>query len=692
EETQDNTYIECSWVVDTVLNRELYLAFQIVDYVLLSAPGAPLKEKLLRSGICSDVMSSYENGVLQPYFSIMIKNTNASEKERFVSMVRETLEEIVEKGVDKKSLEAGINYFEFKYREADFGAYPKGLMYGLQCLDSWLYDDKDPFMHISATETIEFLKEKAATGYFEEIIRKYLIDNNHSAVIVSVPRKGLTAKKEAALASKMEEYKAGLSDTQIKELAKKTAALKKYQEEPSTPEELASIPMLKVSDIEKKAKPIDNELIEKDGVRYLYHAVNTNGISYLTLLFDIRSIPMELACYAALLRSLYGMVSTERYSYFDLANEINSKTGGITVTQSVYNREDMIVPAIEVDAKMLMDMTDFAFDMIEEIIFFSKLDEYVRIKEMLQMMKSRMQMAMLSSGHSMASKRAMGYFSDSSLYEDMTGGYEFYRFIDGLLEDFDNKKQELTEKFTQVIPMIFGRDNLIVSIGGSREALKKVMDRIPAFMEKLSDAPHPATKIELPHEKKNEGFKSSSMVQYAAMAGNFKAAGLEYNGALRVLKTILGYDYLWINVRVKGGAYGCMSGFGRNGDSFMVSYRDPNIGKTYYVYKNAASYVENFDASDRDMSKYIIGTMAVVDTPLTPKMRCDRGLAQFVVGRSFESIQKERDEILSTDKETVRSLAPYVRALTDPGYICVVGGEERINEEKELFNKVKNLF
>ena len=692
EEEKENTYFQYNWVIDTALNRELYLAFQILDYAILSSSGAPVREKLMKAGICSDVMSCYENGILQPYYSVMIRNSDPEHRDKFISILFDTLKEVAEKGIDEKSLDAAINNFEFKYREADFGAYPKGLMYGLQCLDSWLYVEKDPFMHISATATIDFLKEKRKSGYFEELIRKYLLENPHRAYITALPEKSLTTKKEKELADKLAAYKAGLSDEEKRALVEDTAALKAYQSEPSAPEELAAIPMLSISDIRREAAPVINEEIEKDGVRYLYHDVDTNGISYLTLIFDMRSISKELTPYMSLLRAIMGTISTEHYSYFELANEINANTGGITPAAGLHQWDGGYMPTFEIDAKMLKDKTDFAMDMIEEMMFSSKLDEHVRIKELLLMARSRMQMLMLSSGHHLASKKAVSYFSDVAAYDDLTTGYGHYKFVNELLEDYDAGKDELTEKMREVARIAFRKENLLVSFGGSRDALEVLMKRMGSFVAKLSGEHMENVRLEFEHNTRSEGYKSSSQVQYVAMAGDFKAAGLDYTGSLRVLNTIMAYDYLWINVRVLGGAYGCMSAFRRNGSSYMVSYRDPGLSQTLDIYKKAADYLEGFDGSDRDITKYIIGTMASLDIPRTPRMECDRGLRLYLSKLSYDDIQKERDEILSTDREKVRGLAPYLKAVADQAYVCVVGGEERINRESSLFEVTKPLF
>ncbi|MBQ3785975.1 MAG: insulinase family protein [Lachnospiraceae bacterium] len=694
EPVENNTYFDLGYVVDTVLDRNLYLAFQILDYTLLSAPGAPLKDKLIKEGIGADVMGGYENSIYQPTFSITVKNAKYEDKDRFIGLVRDTLESLCAEGLNKKALEAGINYFEFKYREADFGSYPKGLMYGLQCFDSWLYDETDPFMHISAVSTIEFLKGQIGTGYFEQLIRKYILDNKHCAFVIAKPVRGLTDINDKKLADKLEEYRQSLSEDEVKAIAADTVALKKYQEEPSTHEELLTIPLLEIADIDKKIKPSCNEYSEEDGIRYLFHEVDSNGIGYLNLMFEMANVPAKYHGYVGLLKSLMGMISTENYSYFELANEINAQTGGMSVSVSPYRKvgSQEFTSYLVLEASYLYDKLDFVMQMAKEILFREKLEEHDRIREILMMTKSRFQMAMMSSGHSFAVGRMDSYYHGVSAFNDAISGFEYYRFVDELLADFDNKKEEISKKLREVLKLTYLKANLLVDFGGSRQAYEELKGKIADFAAELSDEKPVKAECRKALGALNEGFKCASQVQYVAMGGDYMAAGFKYNGALKVLKSIMSYEYLWKNVRLLGGAYGGMFKVTCFGYLDFVSYRDPNLDRTLEVYKEAFDYVLGFDVSDRDMRKFIIGTISETDVPRTPHMQADRSRGMFLQGITDEFVQKERDEILSCDVNTIRGLSAYLKAVIDQGYLCVIGSENKVEECKDKFKEVKNLF
>ena len=695
EPVEENTYLSYNTVVDTSLNRELYVAFQILEYTLLLAPGSVLKQALLDKGIGKDIQSTYENGIYQPYFSVIAKNTDADKLDEFLETIRTVLEDCVTNGLDKKSLLAGINVFEFRYREADFGSYPKGLMYGLQALDSWLYNDSEPFMHIEANDTFALLRERVDTDYFEELIRTYLLDNRHSSIVVLEPERGMTAAMDRELEKKMAEYKSSLSEEEIEKLVNDTQALLKYQEEPSTKEELETIPLLEISDIRKDALPFEYSIDYVGATTVLTHDIYTNGIGYLTLCFDIRNLPEELIPYIGIYRNIFSYVNTGSYSYADLASEINLNTGGMTSGVSCYadaNDVDKYRIFYEVKTKVLYDKLPFAFEIVSEIINTSDLDDDKRLLEILNMLRSRLQASMISSGHSVAVIKALSSCSETAALTEKTSGIEFYRFINALLDDYESKKDEFKRNLKEFVKTVFRPENLFVDYIAESSQDERVKRLTENFKKKLftSHIGHEGYEIRLTRSK--EGYKTGGKVQYVASAGNFIKHGYEYTGALKVLKVIMGYDYLWINVRVKGGAYGCMNSYSRTGDMYFTSYRDPNLKDTLEIYKGAADYIRNFDPDDRDMTKYIIGAVSDMDIPLTPKARGVRSMSAYLSGDSFENIQRERDEVLSTDKNAIRALADYVDSVIKDENICVLGSEETVGKEAGLFDKVESLL
>jgi len=696
EPEEDNTYLSYNKVIGTSLDKELYLAFQILDYALLSAPGAPLKKELTDAGIGKDIMGSYDNGIYQPIFSVIAKNANVEQKEAFIGVIEDVLAGIVEKGMDKKALEAGINYHEFRYREADFGNYPKGLMYGLQMMDSWLYDEEKPFLHIEALETFEFLKRQVGTRYYEELIQKYLLDNTHGAIVIVEPEKGRTARMDQELERRLQEYKDSLSEEEVKELVERTRGLEAYQSEEDSEEDLNRIPVLKREDISRDIEPILNEEMTFAGAPAVFHDIETNGIGYVDILFDLSGIPAEEVPYVGILQTVLGIIDTENYAYGELFNEINMHTGGIGTTLELYSdvtdvRSKAFRATLEIKAKALYNKLPVAFDMMGEILTASKLDDTKRLKEILGMAKSRLLMRFQSAGHLTAALRAMSYSSPSARFKDMTNGIAFYEKIADIEEHFEEQKEALVQHLQHLVKQLFRPDNMMISYTASREGLEGLDGLVAGLKARLFKETPDETPCVIHCEKKNEGFKTASKVQYVARTGNFIDNGASYTGALQILKVILSYEYLWQNIRVKGGAYGCMSNFNRIGEGYFVSYRDPNLKRTLDVYEGVVDYLKNFTVSERDMTKYIIGTMSNIDQPMTPASKGDRSMSLYMNKVSADMIREERSQILDATQGDIQSLYRVVEAVLKAGQLCVIGSEEMIEENKDLFQTVTSF-
>ena len=694
ESEENKTYLSYNVSVADVLDRKLYQAFDILDYALVSAPGAPLKKALIDAGIGKDISGGFDSGSLQPVFSIVAKNANASEKEQFLEIIQKTLKDLVKNGINREALLAGINSSEFRFREADFGQFPKGLLYGIQCLDSWLFEDMEPFMHLQCLDTFRFLKEQVETGYFENLIEKYLLDNKHAAIVTIVPEKGLNAKMDQKLEEKLAQYKNSLSDEEIDQLIRDTKHLKEYQEEPSPKEELEKIPMLSREDMRKEILPLSNIEKQISGIKTICHDVAANGIDYLTLMYDVSDIPAEDIPYLGVLKALLGYVDTKTYTYADLANAINIYSGGINCGMGIYPNGEKEAPLqvkFEVRIKTLESSLKETMSIVNEILLSSNMNDEKRLYEILAQSRARLQQSLSSAGHSVSSMRALAGFSEYAYYLDATNGITYYETVKDLEEHFDEKKQTLIAKLKQLTCQIFGTERLLISFTGDQKAfayaepiLKEALQKQPAGKKA-----HEAARISL--TRSNEAFTDASQIQYVAKVGNFADHGYHYTGALRILKLILSYDYLWINVRVKGGAYGCMSGFFRSGETYFVSYRDPNLLKTLEIYDGIPEYLRKFQADERDMTKYIIGTFSSMDTPLYPEGKGARSMNAYLQDLTEEMLQKDRDEVRNATAEDIRALADMIQSVLQDPSVCVIGNEDAIQKEAQLFDKVTGL-
>lgn len=695
ESEEENAYLSYNAIVGDSLDRELYVAFQILDYAISSAPGAPLKTALIDKGIGKDVYSVYENGILQPYFSVIAKNTDACRKDEFVDTIESVLKELIAKGIDKKSLAAAVQYFEFKYREADFGSYPKGLMYGLQMFDSWLYDDTKVFLHIEANETFATLKKKIHTGYFEELLEKYILNNTHKSLVTAVPVKGLGDRKEEALAQKLAAYKAKLSSEEMETIIRETKELREYQETPDSKEALETIPLLTRQDMRKEIVPLSNLVDEIEGTPFIKHDVFTNGIGYVRLAFAADDLSADMLAYSGILKNILGYMDTEKYAYGDLFNEIHLNTGGFSSGFVLYDdvkEKGKYRVVFEAKTKVLYENMKKGFALLEEILLHTNIEDDKRLHEIIAETKSRMQSQLMTSSHSVAAMRTAGYFNESAALMDLMGGIPYYRLLEKLEKNFEAEKENLKEILNTMMKQLFRPENVILAYTSPLDKEAGIRECFADFKKGLYTEPVSKQERMVPVVKRNEGFQTSAQVQYVCRGGDFARDGLPYTGALKVLRVIMGYDYLWNNVRVKGGAYGCMSAFRRNGSSYFVSYRDPNLGKTMEVYEKVVEYLEQFEADEREMTQFIIGTLSGEDTPLTPSARGKRSFASYMSNIDEALLQKERDELLATTKEDIRNLSNYMKTVLEQGCLCVIGNTNAIENEKQMFQHIEPLF
>ncbi|WP_427050348.1 insulinase family protein [Paenibacillus sp. TC-CSREp1] len=695
ESEVDNSFLTYNAVIGTSLDKELNISFQILLYALLNAPGAVLKQALLDKGIAKDVYGSYDDSLYQPVFTVGLKKSNLSSKDEFLGTIKEVLERVVKEGFDPKALLAGINSYEFNHREADFGRMPKGLIYGFSSLQSWLYDKEAPFTHLEANDVFAELRTKMKRGYFEQLIEKYLLQNTHTSFVVLTPDKGLNARKEEALKARLKSVQAGLSPEEVQEMIKRTEALAEYQNTPSTKEQQQVIPTLSIEDIDTKASRLYQTVNNVDGTTILHHNLYTNGIGYLRLLFDIKDVPRRLLPYAGLLKNVLGYVDTQNYSFNELSNEIHIHSGGINSGLGTYasaHQHEDFKATYEFNAKVLYDKLGFAFDMIKEIVFTSRFDNTKRLFEIISQVKGNLQRNLINSGHSAGIARSSSKHSAVADFREAVSGIAYYQWLEDLQANFDAKKEQLSASLQELMGYIFRPENLLVSYTADDQGYEGLEQQVSGLKSMLFTQEVAKEAFTFTPATHNEGFRSPSEVQYVVQTGNYIDKGYAYTGSLRVLQGILSLDYLWNNIRAKGGAYGCMSGFRRNGDSYLASYRDPNLDKTYKVYEGIPQYLNDFRADEREMTRYIIGAIQDLDTPRTPYSEGAFSLECYLSNVTEADLQRERDEVLRTKESDINGFAGLVSAILEQKQRCVIGNEHKIEEQKQQFDETLDLI
>ncbi|WP_346940489.1 insulinase family protein [uncultured Clostridium sp.] len=690
----EKTFMALNFVTGECTNDELYISLSILEYLLLETQGAPLKQAILDANLGKDVYGSFDNGILQPVFSIVLKNSDANKKEEFKNVVFDTLKSLAKNGIDKKLIEACINITEFKLREADFQGMPKGLFYYMTAMDSWLHDG-DPLIHLKYEKNMEKIKKALTSNYFEQLIEKYILTNKHSSLLVLVPKKGLSDAKEKKLRDGLKAYKENLSLEEIQDIINETKSLINRQNTPDPDDILETIPVLSIDDIDEKVEELD--IIEEDasGVKLLHHDAFTSKIAYLDFMFDSRTIAQEDISYISLLTTLLGKINTKTYSYVDLSNEILINTGGVYFKNEVYGDSKDILrysPYLEGHCSVVVDRVPRALEILSDIIKNTSFEDKKRIRELIRVLISRIEMRLMDRGHQVATTRLGAYFSPAYAYIEKTSGYEYYKFLKEIENNFDDRIDSVILKLESIMKKVFNKNSLIVTVTGKDEEVDAVKKNISKILEVLSDEEIQFNKYNFHEENKNEGMLTPSNVQYVAKGYNYKKLGYEYTGKLLVLKTIIGMDYLWNKVRVQGGAYGAFANIVRSGNLMFASYRDPNIKETLKTYDNAVNYLDNFTTTNREMLKYIIGTISELDMPLTPSMAGDAAVSYYIRRISKADRQQERKEVLSTTVKDISNFSKLVSDVMNMNYIVVLGNDGKIKENKDVFKSLENVF
>jgi Zn-dependent M16 (insulinase) family peptidase len=694
EELRDKTFFSLNFVVDRATNASLALAFTILEYLLLETPAAPLKKTLQDSKLGKDVFGAFERELLQPVFSIVLKNSEEERRERFRSVVMDSLERLVREGIDKRQVEAAINIHEFRLREADFRGLPKGLVYGMAVMNSWLYGG-DPFAHLEYEGTLSEVRQSLSSDYFERLIQAHLINNPHQTLLTVKPEAGLAERKQKELEQKLEKFKKSLKGEAVDALIAQTAALRKRQTMLDSAEDLEKIPLLELKDIDPEAEKLPLEESEEHHCRVLFHPLFTGGIAYVNLYFDTTTVPQRDLPYLRLLTDILSKVSTERFSYAELSNQILINTGGIYFDAETFgHKEDdsQYYPKLLVKSKTLVRKIPDLFDLIGEIIGGTRFDEKKRFKEIIQESKSRFEMGIYDRGHYVSAGRLLSYFSPQAAYAETMGGISYFHFLSDLERNFDGKADGVMENLKRVAALVFNRKHLLVSVTASTEDLNAFRDHFPRILERTGDTVNAVNTYAFPNVRKNEGLFTPGKVQYVAKGYNFKKLGFEYRGSLQVLRTIASLDYLWNRVRVQGGAYGSFARFSREGNMYFCSYRDPNLRETLDVYDGAGGYFRAFDAGNREIRKYIIGTVSRLDHPLTPSMKGEAATDRYIRGIAQEDVQRVREEVLATGKKDIHSAADLISLSMDQNFICVLGNEGKIREHSTLFDELVRVF
>ena len=678
--------------------------FEALTHVMFNAPGALVKQALIDAGIGEDIQCYIDTDLRQPAFIVAARGADGDRADEFYDILMRESERLATEGINKNTLRSYLATSEFGIRESSIDKTMRGLYLCWTMLPSWLHDDNAAFRFCHPIRQYRKLMDLIDTDYFEKMLRETILSHKHELRVRGLARHGVTEAQEAALAEKLKAYKESLTKEQIDKLIKDTEALRIYQETTDKPEDLKKIPLLSISDIRKEAKQFPVTKSEAGGVPVIHYDTATNDIVYLRLIVDMTDLPEEELPYLGLFSSALLRMDTTKHGYVELNDEMRLHVGDMwsgidTFSDSTDYRRFKGVLSHYV--KAISEEMPNALKYFTEMIVDTDFSDKKRLKEILQEDRSGARSGMVSAGNSFARRECTSSFQAQEYFMRQATGYGRYESYVDILEHFDERADEVIKHLNGIKAYALSKERFTFAVTADLNNFNKTVALLPGFLETLKADPAatvPIPSAKLPWEggytltPNREAITFGGRVNYAAQAGNYKSHGFQSGGHLMVLSTILSREYLYQNIRVKGGAYGAGCNFTLyNGIFAVATYRDPNLGKTYDVYRGMPEFVRNLNLDERELTKFVIGTISGMDRPKSAFDAGEHAVNDCFLGISEEQVQKIWDEVLTVTNEKLRAQADLVEQTLNEGHIACFGGEGNVKQETALFDVVKGL-
>ncbi len=696
ESLEKKTYILVGYKLDKAINHEHCLGFSILSHLLLGSSASPLRKALITSELGSEVIGGgFDDNRADTIFAVGLKGTEPEHESKVLALIDSTFRDLAENGIEEDMVRSAVNSIDFKLREANFGGFPKGIVYNIQSLGSWLYD-KNPFTHLRFEKVMRKIKKQMREGYFENLIRDHLIENNHRSILVAVPKPGMSKKLEARERKILKAVKEKLPSAEIDNLIAETQRLQKLQLTPDSAEALSTLPSLETQDVPKEIEKYPLEIKNQGAAKILFHDLFTNDIAYVQAGFNTRSVPATMIPYISLLGTLVLGMGTGKRNYTEISKLIGIHTGGIRASHfssaTVQDRHQ-VLSYLFFDGKALMEKVDSLFDIFDELLGDFSFDDHKRLVEIIRSAKADMEDSIVPHGNHYVLSRLQSYQSRLGQFDELTDGITYYRFLEQLLARVEKDAGEVADQFRQVAARVFTRQNVFFDITAPQKDYRKIEKRIVATNGILSDKDWNVEEWNLQAVPLNEGFLTASSVQHVGKGANLYDLDFKYSGQFEVLKGLLRTGFLWDKVRVHGGAYGSSDSFDFfTGDYSLLSYRDPNLVETLAVYDEIADFLHHLELSSDELTKIIIGCVGKMDPPLTPDLKGKVSMIDHLTGRTHEMKQKLREELLSTRLGDLKNYAPLFEKIRDGGHVCALGNEDKLKKSKSVFGELVKVF
>lgn len=685
KDTRSKGIFTLNWLLKETTDMEFNLAMHILEHILIGMPGSPLRKALIDSSLGEDLSGGgLASELRQMYFSTGLKGIDLKDVDKIEAVILQTLARLSKEGVEPDTIEAALNTIEFRLRENNTGSYPRGLLLMLNALTTWLYNG-DPLAAIAFEIPLASVKSRIASdkSFFEKIIDQYLLSNPHRTALTLRPDPALTKKHMGEERKILAVAQRGMSKAELNNLIAGTTELKKIQDTPDPPEALASIPALRLSDLERENKIIPLSLQEQSGTQILFHKLFTNGIAYLDIGFNLHSLPQKYLPYVRLFGKALLEMGTESEDYVSLSRRISQKTGGIYpefFTSTVKNEKNCAAWLL-LRGKAMTTQTGDLLDILRDVLLTANLDNRKRFHQMVLEAKAKQEQKLVPFGHQIVNLRLRAHFNESAWAAEQVNGVSYLLFLRKLAEKVDKDWQDVLTTIEDMRRILINRNAMVLNITLDERGWAVIQPRLKDFLDDLPALDPGIMKWSPEMPPRFEGMTIPSQVNYIGKGADIYRAGYSFHGSVLVISRFLRNSWLWEEVRVKGGAYGAFCLFDRLSGTFtFVSYRDPNVLKTLDVFDQSAQFLRDLVLTEDALTKAIIGAIGEIDNYRLPDAKGYISMVRHLTGVMDEELQQIREEILSTTTADFKSFARVLEAVKNTGLVKILGSRNTITK------------
>ena len=688
DHTPKRGYIAVNWLVNDVTDVETTLALQILSHTLVSTQASPLRKALIESGLGEGLTGGgYDNSLRQGTFSIGLKGIAPTDAPKVERLILDTLAALDAGGIDPDMIAASLNTIEFRLREANTGSFPRGLVVMFDAVTSWLYGG-DMLASLAFEGPLASIKVKAGqdSRFFERLLRDHLLANPHRTVVLLQPDPTARQQVEAAERARLDRDRSAMDEAQLQEVVDTMQRLKAHQNQPDTPEALATIPTLTLADLDREIRRIPVEMSTLAGVKVLTHDLFTNDIVYLDVGFDLQALPQALLPYGELFGRLLLSMGTETLDYVKLSQRIGKETGGIgRTTHTSTTRSGGAATWLFLRGKSMLDKSPALLDVLREVLLTARLDDRERLRQIVLEEKAGLEASLLPGGHAVVSRRLRAKATVADWAAETMGGVDYLVFLRELAKRIEGDWPSVLGELEAVRGALIQRNGMMVNVTLDAESYRTFEPQLAEFIAMIPPAASTGRAPWAPAlATGSEGLAIPAQVNYVGKGASLYDCGYQLHGSAFVAVKFVDNTWMWDRVRVQGGAYGGFATFDSySGVLAYLSYRDPNLLATLQTYDSAAGYLRQTSLTQADVDKIIIGVIGQMDQYLLPDAKGFRSMVYHLNGDTDALRQRLRDDVLATTVSDVRAFADQLDQVTQHGTVVVLGSEQAIAAANE---------